>query len=122
MDEWIGYLDCNRLRLEKKKRWYLVVRHLLRKDNCYFICYNKKQLVKHRERFTTDIREVWEKSIFNFKIKQLLTQEKAKKKLNEKSIILPYLIDFKMPLIVKCIIFLRRKKKLLPIEKASCKL
>lgn len=68
------------------------------------------------------IREVWEKSIFNFKIKQLLTQEKAKKKLNEKSIILPYLIDFKMPLIVKCIIFLRRKKKLLPIEKASCKL
>lgn len=29
----------------------------------------KTQLVKHRERFTTDLRKVWENSIFNFKIK-----------------------------------------------------
>lgn len=78
VDEWTGYIDSNQLRSMKKKRWYLVVRHLLEKDNCCFICYHKKHLVKYRERFTTDI-EVWEKSIFNFKIKQLLTREKAKK-------------------------------------------
>ena len=39
--------------------------------------------------------------------------------MKEKAIVLLYFIKPKVPLIVKCIIILRKKKKLLPIEKES---
>ena len=74
-------------------------------------------MVKHRERFTADLREVWQK--FNTLLQEKATSNSGKKIIRKKKSSLPCFTEFQMPLIVKSMIILRRKKKTVGYEKGK---
>lgn len=71
MDRWSGDLD-RPIEIREEGKIVSEGRGISwKKITTVLVCYNKKHLVKHRERFSIDIREVWEWLISNFNIKTI---------------------------------------------------